>query len=152
MSTRNLLQVGKAKYDGPKSHRAIIRQIHKDCKQGMSCDFIDKVVGLFFGFTGIQKYMQRGENFRIPGLGTFMITKRGKKILTAQDIKQAELTRLSHNRKVYKYRHKKEDPIAFEEVNKNRKEIGMKPLTFDTFMLISGRSLLSCTTMKSVIC
>ncbi len=139
MSTRNLLQAGKTKYDGPKSHRAIIRQIHMDCKQGMSCDFIDKVVGLFFGFTGIQRYMRRGENFRIPGLGTFMITKKGKKILADQVIKQAELTRLSHNRKVYKYRHKKEDPIAFEEVNKNRKEIGLKPLTFDIFMQILRR-------------
>ena len=139
MLTRNSLQAGRAKYDGPKSHRAIIRQIHMDCKQGMSCGFINRVVGLFFGDTGIQRYMRRGENFRIPGLGRFVITKKGKEILAIRIAKQAELTRLSHNRKVYKYRHKKEDPIAFREVNKNRRKIGMKPLTFDIFMQISGR-------------
>lgn len=135
MSTRNLLQAGRAKYDGPKSHRAIIKQIHMDCKQRMSCDFINKVVGLFFGYTGIQKYMQRGENFRIPGLGTFMITKKGKEILAIQAAKQAELNRLINDRKVSKYRHK----MALKKVNKNRTSIGMDPLDFDTFIKISGR-------------
>ncbi len=139
MSTRNLLQAGRAKYDGPKNHRAIIRQIHMDCKQGMSFYFINRVVGLFFGHTGIQNYMERGENFRIPGLGTFMITQSGKKMLARKSAKKAEMFRLAHNRKMNKYSRKIRNNKAFNEVNKNRVSIGMDPLDFDIFMKISKR-------------
>jgi len=139
MSIRNSLQAGKAKYDGPKSHRAIIKQIHMDCKQGMSCNFINKVVGLFFGHTGIQRYMELGENFRIPGLGTFMITKKGKQNLQRLNTKKLELARLSHNRKMLKYSRKKRNTAAFKRVNKNRRKTGMEPLSFDIFIRISKR-------------
>ena len=141
MSMPNLLQVGKSKYDGPKSHRAIIMQIHMDCKQGMSRNYIERVVGLFFGHTGIQGYMRDGENFRIPGLGTFILTKRGKRKREREAAKRLEKRRVSHNKKISKYMKKYRVQKAMEKVNKNRAEIGMEPLDIKTFAKITGRKL-----------
>jgi hypothetical protein len=137
----NLLQAGKSKYDGPKNHRAIIRQIHKDCKQAMSCDFIDRVVGLFFSHIGIQKYMLKGVNFKIPLLGSFSLSKRGQRKRAKFEAKRNERARLSHNKKMSKYMKKRRAQIALKKVNKNRAEIGMEPLKFNTFIKITGRKL-----------
>lgn len=138
---QNLLQAGKSKYDGPKTHRAIIMQIHKDCKQAMSYGFIDRVVGLFFSHIGIQRFMVKGENFRIPGLGSFYLSKSGRRKRAKLEAKRIERKRLSHNRKVRKYMKKRRAQKALDKVNKNRAEIGMEPLKFNTFIKITGRKL-----------
>ena len=136
MSTRNLLPADKTQYDGPKSHRAIIRQIHEDCRKGMSYDYIEKVIGLFFSSIGIQKHMKAGINFRIPLLGSFMITKRERLKREKEDLKKRERARLSHNRKVSKYMKKKTAMRQLVILNNNREKIGLKPLDFNTFIKI----------------
>lgn len=141
MLTQNLLQAGKSKYEGPKNHRAIIMQIHKDCKQAMSYGYINKVVGLFFSHVGIQRYMAKGENFRIPLLGSFYLSKRGKRKRAKLQAKRIERARLSHNKKMSKYMKKRRAQIALGKVNKNRAEIGMEPLKLNIFMKITGRKL-----------
>lgn len=137
----NLLQAGRSKYDGPKNHRAIIMQIHKDCKQAMSYDFINRVVGLFFSKHGIFKYLYRDENFRVPHLGSFYLSKKGQRKRARLKEMAIESARLSHNRKVSKYMKKMRARNAFDKVNKNRAEIGMEPLKFNTFIKITGRKL-----------
>lgn len=139
MSKRNLSQAGRAKYDGPRSHYAIIRQIHEDSRKEMSYDFIYKVVGLFFSSIGIQKYMKRGENFKVPMLGSFMITKAERKRRAREAWKQKEKIRLKHNAKMRKYGKKRRILKRMDKINANRAEIGMPPLDYETFKVISRK-------------
>lgn len=138
MSIRNLLQAGKTSYEGPTNHSAIIRQIHEDCRKEMSCDFIERVVGLFFSTIGIEQYMKKRENFKIPLMGSFMVTKAGRKKFAKQEAQRKERKRLAHNRKVNKYIKKQHAIKNHKRVNKNNANSGRDLIDFDTFMKIKG--------------
>lgn len=102
----------------------------------MSYDYIDRVVGLFFKPTGILRYMKGGESFRIPGFGTFKITRK-EKLKRERDAERAkERRRLSHNRKIRKYNKKYRRKLAWKRYNKKRIERGVEPVDFDTFAMI----------------
>ena len=139
MSTRNSLPGKVESYEGPKTHDAIIRQIHEDARKRMSVDFIERVVGLFFSTIGIGKHMIAGKNFRIPSLGSFMLSKKGKLIRQREAIAKAEKARKSHNRKMKKYKRKLSNIRKWNKVNDYRKSGGKEPIPFDEFMSITQR-------------
>ena len=78
-------------YNGPKTHRAIIRKIREEMYATgarVSYNFIDRVIRRFFSFTGIGYYFKRAESFFVRGLGTFIMTAESSRMMRAKKMLQ----------------------------------------------------------------
>ena len=139
MSTQNSLP-GKVKsYDGPTTHADIIRQIHKDARKRMPELYIERVIGLFFSTVGIGKHIKAGANFRIPQMGSFIISKKELRIRERARIIQAAKVKKAHAFKMRKYLRKLSNIKKWKEVNDYRESGGKAPFTFTEFMSITQR-------------
>ena len=105
------LSAGKnTNYTGPKTHSAIIKQVHREAKTKklfMSRHTIERVVGLFFGPTGMGLNFTKALNFYIKGLGLFIIPQKYKSQLNIQ-VMHKRRRRRAYRNEWYKAKRRKE--------------------------------------------
>jgi uncharacterized FlaG/YvyC family protein len=91
-------------YSGPKSFNAIVCQIHEDINHKLNKEEIKQIISLYFGRQINKRYRHSGDAIRVPGLGTFFLTRqrihqieKEKKIETERRERQKQLNQAIRN-------------------------------------------------------
>jgi hypothetical protein len=142
MSKQKILS-GKVPYNGPKGYSSIINKIHEDSNKSISKEFIQKVVRLFFTEkNGLFRPLKFQAGIKINKLGYFKVEKRQIERREAKRIKQKKKTNQYRSKTANLYYRKKRYERNLLEINKNRENLGMKPMDMDEYIKVTGKKLL----------